>query len=488
MKKIFLILFISVTLFAQDSHYWNIFPGNNAMLYGASAIAGVNDFSTGYYNPGNVGFVDKNFSISGNLFYFEGSKLFNGAGEANDINSGVFEWLTNMTAGPIPFQLDKKGVLGYIVFQKQAAIQNYTLIKHEYKDLISEVSSGTRPPIFSGKEFYTSDFNFKVNLYEYWAGLTWGRATKHWGIGFSAFVPWRTQTNFFQLYSSASDLQNNVAVTTDFNYTIDYFDARILLKTGLVYKGDDFNFGFTFTSPSVHLYGQAEVRGKITSTGFYLTDTNNVVSGPYDFIATNRENRLPTDYASPLSFAAGFVKKIGTLEAGFGFEYFDGIRRKVFVSPSDKNFVIINPQPDSISVNGKLVLLTTYQKSKPVLNFGFSLKNNFNEKLSLGFTFRTDFSTTDKKDDKYVYINNSAWNIYHITFGGVYKVGKTTLGLNLEYSFSRDKNMVSYTNLNSQPLENNQMFLINRSNAKTNISYNRLMLSVGITYFFGTIN
>ncbi len=484
MKKLLLSILIFCNYFAQDSHQWNLFPGNEASLLGAASVAGINDFSTAFYNPGNLGNLNKKFSLNGNLFSAQEIKAYNAAGENNDIYTAAFSIIPNMTAGHLPINIDPKGQFGYIIFEKEFDDLSYSYIKQETTDLIPEVDLGENfPKLFSDKEFYSGEFSYDKYLTEYWAGISWGRATKHWGIGITLFSAFRSQRNTFELRSLAADTENDVAVTTSFKYSLEYFDARILMKLGLVYIEENFNFGLTFTTPSAHIYGSGDLGGNITSTGIFFRDENNQAYGPYDFIATNKERDLPTNYSSPFSFAVGFTKRFKDMQIGIGAEYFARIKPKIVVAPNNTHFVIINPSNEDLSANGKLILLTTYQQSKPIFNFGISINKKLSEKITSYFNFRTDYSTVVDNSDEFIYVNNEAWNIYHITLGAMYKAKKTLIGTSIQYSFSRDKNIIGFTNLNSNPLQHNEMFLINDSPTNMNIVYNRLLISVGITYF-----
>ncbi len=483
MKKIVLIAFFVSSAFAQDSHQWNLFSGNAATLLGAAAIAGVNDYSTAFYNPGNMGNLDENFSLTGNLFSAHEIRAYNGAGENNDVYTSLFDIIPNMTAGALPFQFDKKGRLGYVIFEKQFINNNYSYLKQQFVDLISEINLGSSANLFAGDEFYSGAFVFEKYITEYWAGLSWGRASGHWGLGFSLFTALRKQKSIFELYSVAADLQNSTAMTTDFKYMLDYFDVRVLLKTGISYNDETLRFGLTFTTASSHIYGKGNLGGNISSTGIFFHDDEGNVYGPHDFIATNKESALPTNYRSPFSLGFGIAKTLGETEIGFGCEYFGKLSIGNAITPSNSHFVIINPQNDDISANGKLIVLTTYQQSDAVFNYGFSVKQDFSEEISGYLNFRTDFSTTPKQSNELIFVNNEAWNIYHVTIGAMYKTPKITIGAGVQYSFSRDKGMTSFTNLNSTPLENNEMFLINNDPTDMRISYNRILISVGITYF-----
>ncbi len=58
-KYITLCLIIhSTSLFSQDYHYWSEQYGAESNLMGGAVIAGVQDNSAVFYNPGAVGFIE----------------------------------------------------------------------------------------------------------------------------------------------------------------------------------------------------------------------------------------------------------------------------------------------------------------------------------------------------------------------------------------------------------------------------------------------
>ncbi len=482
MKKVILILFLPLLIFAQDSHYWNIFPGNLSSMLGAASIAGLDDFSTAYYNPGYLGKLSPNFSLNGNIFTVQGNKAYNAAGENNDAFTSSFDILPNMTAGPIPLQLDKKGKLGYVIFQKAYAYDDYSLLKQEFNDLIPAFDVNNHL-IYNGDEFYSGEFEFDRYLTEYWAGISWGRYDNGFGFGISFFTAIRDQQNFFQLNSLAADLENEVAVTTNLRYKLSMFDVRLLAKVGAIYESEDFRIGITFTTPSVHLYSSALLGGYVSSTGlFYRNDEGNI-QGPHDFIATNTGKDLISNYRSPFSAGFAFVKIVDEYQFGFGGEYFAHISFNTVVSSENSNFIIINPSENELPINGKRAVLTTFQEASSIFNYGFFIGRKITQELTAYFNFKTDFSTSKKHGNEFVYVNNDMWDFYHLTLGAIFQTQKISVGIAAQYSLSRDKNIPSLTNLNSNGINSEDFFLINNDISEMNIIYNRLLISLGITYY-----
>ncbi|NOX65814.1 MAG: hypothetical protein GXO85_08445, partial [Chlorobi bacterium] len=67
---VLLLVFYSVVS-AQDNHYWNLFTGNESAVLGGIVLDGVNDYSTSYFNPGNIAFLKSSgLGVTGNVYAY----------------------------------------------------------------------------------------------------------------------------------------------------------------------------------------------------------------------------------------------------------------------------------------------------------------------------------------------------------------------------------------------------------------------------------
>jgi hypothetical protein len=76
-----ILLFLSSSLCqAQDNHYWSQQYGAESTLLGGAMVAGANDNSAIYYNPGSLGFiVNPSLSIDANVYRMDKILITDGA-------------------------------------------------------------------------------------------------------------------------------------------------------------------------------------------------------------------------------------------------------------------------------------------------------------------------------------------------------------------------------------------------------------------------
>ena len=491
-KYIAIILLLLNSIFsAQDNHYWNLFEGNESAVLGGIVIDGVNDYSTSYFNPGNIAFLQTSgLGVSGNVYSYLDYVDVNAAGEGNNLSKAKFAVLPNMGAGALPFNKEEDSRIGYLFFVRQSsALTLNNRVEEDFDEIPTRSFNLDNQVVnyYEGDERYIGELNTDHRLTEYWAGVSYGKKfSNNFGIGFTLFGSMRDQIKRYDLSLFAVDTESSVAATTDWNYLIDYIDYRILGKLGLVYKSKSFNLGLTLTTPSVHIYGSGVIGGRVTSTGVYVGEIpNTTISRPYDYVASKRESGVKTNYSSPLSIGLGLKKDFGSWQVRLAVEWFDKVSKHTLIQADDPYFTITDPNLDTTGVIVEVPLLSFNQQAKSIINFGFAMKKTISENLGVYFSFRTDYSSFDKDDDLSLTLGESDdWNIYRFTTGGTYNFAKTIIGLGFQYSFSRDSDMVSRTNLNPQQITEESLFLLNTTPTNSRIIYNEFKLILAFTYLF----
>jgi len=491
-KNILLLIFALFSMLsAQDNHYWNLFTGNESAVLGGIVLDGVNDYSTSYFNPGNIAFLSSSgLGVSGNVYAYLDYAHENAFGEGNDYTKKKFSVLPNMGAGASPFNPEDDSRIGYLFFERHGtALTLNSRVERPY-DVIPTRSFNFDNHIVSyyeGDEEYIGEVNTDHQLSEYWGGVSYGKKmTENIGIGFTLFGAMRDQIKRHDISLFAVDSDNSVAATTDWNYYIDYLDFRLLGKLGLVYKSKSFNLGLTLTTPSLHVYGSGVISGRVTSTGVYIGEIPNTsISRPYDYVASKKESDVKTNYSSPLSIGFGLKKDFGSWRVRVAVEWFDNIPKHTLLQAEDPNFTITNPNIDSTEIIAEVPLLKINQQAKSIINFGIALERKFSKNILAYFSFRTDYSSFQKDDGVSITIGETDdWDIYRFTAGGTYQFSKTIIGLGFQYSFSRDSDIISYTNLNPQQITENSLFLINTTPTNTKVIYNEYKLILAFTYLF----
>ena len=488
---VFFILLLHSILAAQDNHYWDLFTGNESAVMGGIVLDGVNDYSTSYFNPGNVAFLSSSgLGVSGNVYGYLDFVHVNAAGEGNNFSKGKFAVLPNMGAGASPFNPEDDSRIGYLFFERHNSALTLNNRVEELYDVVPTRSFNFDNHIvnyYEGDERYIGEINTNHQLTEYWGGISYGKKlSDKLGIGFTLFGSMRDQIKKYNLSLFAVDMDNSVAATTDWNYLINYLDYRILGKLGLVYKSDSYNFGLTVTTPSIHIYGSGVISGRVTSTGVYVGEIPNTnISRPYDYVASKKESGVATNFSSPLSIGFGFKKDFGSWRVRIALEWFNKVSTHTLIQAEDPYFTITNPNIDSTEVIAEIPLLKVNQQAKSLINYGIALERKFSKNLLAYFSFRTDYSSFKKDEEMNFTLGESDdWNIYRFTTGGTYKFSKTIIGLGFQYSFSRDSDMESNVNLNPIQITDKSLFLINTTPTNSRIIYNEYKLILAFTYLF----
>lgn len=78
-------IFFVISLNAQDRQFWDQAVGSRAALLGGIVVAGVNDYSATYYNPGSLSFLSKkSMSVNFNMYGIKDFQFINGGGPGID--------------------------------------------------------------------------------------------------------------------------------------------------------------------------------------------------------------------------------------------------------------------------------------------------------------------------------------------------------------------------------------------------------------------
>jgi hypothetical protein len=143
-----------------------------------------------------------------------------------------------------------------------------------------------------------------------------------------------------------------------------------------------------------------------------------------------------------------------------------------FIRPSGVNYPI--PEEE---------FLTVLSGGSAVLNLAFGHEWAVSDKMALLWGFRTDFASIPNYSDGFeLYMNNIAFDLYHLTLGYTLNLKKSGLNVGLDYAFSGTRADQTIANFdqpaliyNFEPVEQYD----------TRYRYNGLSLIVGFTQEFG---
>ncbi len=408
-----LVILFSISLKgnAQDTHYWTHQYGTRSTLLGGLVTGSVLDLSGTYYNPGGLSLIDEPETLlAAKVFQYPRVTLKGLAGSNLDICSSDLGPAPAFVAGMIKFKWLGKHWLGYSVLSRHETELGLSGTLIESSDVISDSP---------GEEDLATDFRLYESLTEPWWGITWSyKVNDYFGIGISQYLIFRDHTVNFQTFTEALTASGEIAMT-NFKRDFKYLNYRLLWKLGLAFDLDRITIGLTFTAPSVKLYGSG-------TTGVNITVVRQDIDGDGtndDYVATDFQDDLDSDYRTPISLGAGVTCKFKKFRLYGSAEWFSSVEKYDVISGED--FIV---QSTGESLPNKVT-----HELDSVLNYGLGIECTFNPNLKTYSSFTTDFSARKPGTDTNLSVTD--WNIYHIMGGATFKIKRYSFTLGLGYAF-----------------------------------------------------
>jgi hypothetical protein len=389
----------------QDTNYWTEQYGNRARLLGGAVIGSADDLSAVYYNPGALALVDNaQLLLAGNVVQFERLKVDDSLGPGEDLSSSSFGGAPSLFAGELR--------LGFLGRSRLA----YSFLTRQHLDLFAEqrdqVQGGDLFQI-PGLSFYEASVSFDQSLSDYWAGLTWSLPLGDtFGIGVSPFVGVRNQQT--RLHGLAQGLGANGRAGLAVNdREISYSDWRLLAKFGFAARYHRFTFGISLTTPSAHLFGSGQTSVDRTAVGQGI-DVN---GQPLTVLASDFQDGLSSDFASPLSVGAGGSYSFGRTTVHASVEWFQAVGERT----------LLDSVPFTPQTGGAPIPTAATYRLDGVLNAAVGVEHQFRPGLRGFAGLGTDFSGASSGTQGNSTV--SFWDIYHVSTGATMTVGRTEVTL-----------------------------------------------------------
>ena len=396
---------------AQDTHYWTHQYGTRSTLLGGAVIGSVVDVSATYYNPGALALIeDPELFLGTKIFDFTTVTVDNSLEEGTKLNSDDLKQAPSFFGGLLPFGFLGEHRVGYSFFTRQ-----------QFSVRVEGARVGTFDaiPRWPGLESFVGAALFDESLSETWFGLTWSHTLgRRAGIGISQYVAVRSQRGNFRLSGQALTANGDAAITlraSEYKYT----NYRTLWKVGLSYDLDRLTFGLTVTTPSLNLFGSGSSGVNTTRFGQDIEDDGQTET----LLAADFQEDVSSRYASPVSIAAGATVQFGSRALHVSAEWFDK------VSPFDV-LALDDFQGQS---SGEVLPHQLMHTLDAVLNVAVGIEQSFGERVSGYASFATDFSGFVPEAGTDVGISD--WNLYHITGGTSFRVGRAAFTLGLGYAY-----------------------------------------------------
>jgi hypothetical protein len=425
-----LLLLHSISLMAQDGHYWSENYGNKSMLLSGTVNASVEDLGLVFYNPGRLGLIENPaFAISAKVYELSKIRIEDGVDDGVDLNNDRFGGAPSLVAGTfkLPFLKDHRFAYSFLT-RHQSNVDFFVRVEKE-----GEITDGlSGEEIFNGKLRYANDFK------DEWIGLTWNPpATGSFSAGLSTFVSGLSKTSGIAVDMHALNEDNQAGYSAQ-NRTYSYESWAVLWKLGLAWDFTKVRLGFTLTTPRINVTGKGSTLFEDYLIGVDTTGDGNANDG---FIynaqdISNAQSRTP--------WAAGF---------GLGIPFKKGIVHlsgEWYGKVPDYTLFEMEPfvgQSTGDSVNFKLI-----DRLESIINFGIGLEFNFNEKVSAYASMASDYSAVPKEIKRFSELegvtNNSIFRIDYYQFGGGFalntKIVDITAGATYKGSSQEFKQTINF--------------------------------------------
>jgi len=444
-------LFVSFTQ-AQDTHYWNIQYGTRSTLLGGAVIGSVSDLSATYYNPGAVAlFKDPKLVLSAKVYEYQSIVVEDGAGEGKDLKFSSISPSPTFVA--IAFDFDWLGddQLAVSILTRQQMNTEFATRKIEPVDIYTDEP---------GEEDFAGGISFDQKFNEIWAGLTYStKLSGLVGIGVTGYFAYRSQELKRQVIIKVLHTDSKISSLTDFdNYNFN--NLRALLKFGIGYNFQPLTLGLTVTTPSLNLTGSGSTGNHFFLSGVDLDDDNT----DDNIFESNYQEDIASTYRTSWSIGFGGAYRFNDLKIHLSGEWFDKVNNYEILTP-DSYFSQSSDEEISNSLSVEL---------KSVLNFGLGLDYFINEKLIISGSFITDYSAKVPGTKSNLAI--SSWDIYHISGGVTFPVGKSDLTFGFTYAFgSKEVNQIL-------DLDDDEEGNIGGQTAKTTVVVQQIKFLLGFNF------
>jgi len=430
----------SIHIVAQDTQYWAKQYGTYGELLGGVVVGGVSDLSSTYYNPGSMAFTtDSSLILTTHSIQAYIISIDNAFGTKSTLTSSAVNAAPGIFAIRLPFKWlgDNQIVISYIT-------------RYDFNFEAQELN----PTPYSDSQvmFYANDVLVFENLSEYWPGISWSKVLfENVGIGATLYIPYRNQSARNQVLLQTMDSSRTNKIVTLFeDYT--YFNIRALIKFGVSIKLEPLMLGITITTPSINIFG-------VGSNAMNLSATNidSPFLGDLPTFASDSQEKLSTQFRSPLSIAVGAAYYLENTSFYFTAEWFNNV----------SEFNVMSPNSFKAQSSGEVINYNSAYRLNSVINFGIGIRHIVNSNFTYYGSITSDQTAFVPNTVNKFALSN--WDIIHVRSGGMFNIDKLSITLGLGYGFAGN-------------IYNGLRIFGQRNADRKDIKYHQLDLIFGFTY------
>ena len=410
---------------------------------GGAAIAGdVGGPGSIYYNPSLItGSYQANFSFNaslGSVDRYEAKNLF-----GNDVDIGD----TKIKFKPRFFSLFLRPKSNPRISLELASFSK------DEETLETTESVIRREDYFetlTGEEILNGYLGLQIRNRESWYGLGGSYlVSDKFSVGASWFVLDKnarsTRNVSYNVYPRNDTVFQGTTPVPFFVSSIESYrrykisNFRSLLKFGASYNTDVVSLGATITTPSLNVINSGESARSIKLVNIPNEDESGFQK---DFIVADAQDGLPATLKDPWSFAFGLT--------------YHSPNKRTLISASTEFFTRIgaykaieaevNPDITSEEIFENLPVqdfLSRVHGGKNILNFAVGFQRVTKKGNSIMTGFRTDYDYIQGFNyedlSNYSSLKSVSYNVYHVTFGGQFKLLKNMVIAGVRYSFGSDR-------------------------------------------------
>jgi hypothetical protein len=449
---------------AQESNYANYEVGSKATMLGGAVVAGLDNISLAYYNPGALSFIDNSsVSLETSTLFTGRLRIENGAGEDINIKSSFFDIVPSLIGGIIKSQKNPDWTFAYSAITVNSSFIEFNVRHNTVADIIQSAQ---------GNELYDGSYDYRNKITENWLGASASkRIGERFGLGATLFAASMNQDfNRRQLALISGDVNGSptTLASTNLSQYMRFRSLGLVLKLGLNYQFGKHQFGLAATSPKLNI--NLFAKGRISSDLMVLDPAFGGISRSTIFYGED----LPTYHRTPLIIDLGYQLNMTTSQVMFRVTYHTGL----------KQYKMLSTQPAQIPEIGVVrPALSVLDKANQVLNLSLGYRNEVTEGLSLLFGAKTDFNYLDDE-----FLNQPAfipkmsyWNLYHVTGGVIWYNDRANLTLGADYAFGLSRGDLQQVNL-SDPVASEFYFGQRTTNTRT--FHNQIYVVFGFMFKF----
>jgi hypothetical protein len=445
--------------------------GISAGLLGGSAIAGLKDNSSLYYNAAAMSFVDNpSIALGANTYRLRLVNIDNAFGE--DLNRFSNQFVIN------------PDLIGGLLFSKKKDILRFGYAINTRFLSENNVQFQSVKKLENGDQF-VGDFDIRSKMQETWINSANSyKLSDHVGLGYTLIVAIRSEyySNFIGAKIIPQD--DNLEVSRmDSRIDYNYWNVKGLLRLSAAWDYDNFRIGWNITLPSLNLFGKAFVKREYSLTN----NPGSLNDLPANIVLTGSEEKVNTKHKYPFSTGVGFSYRInGTDWIHFSSEIFLPVESYSIFKANDNLVAFPEKAIDSVLTlfPNEDNFMELKDEANFVANFSIGYENFITDNWGVLAGFRTDFNKGSKSHYDFGEMTpyRSPLDIYYVSGGawGFYKKQKITAGL--ELGISPETNIHQLVNLDNPnspdfPLTGNPS-----NNATANQLILRLFLGIEINF------